>query len=180
MHSLMVGVAGVSVVLAGVACGSPESSTEKSTPPATTGRAWTASPRHVGPIRIGMTVAEAETALAGPFDAATDSGECVYRKTSALPGSVLFMQVGGRIVRVDITAPGVATDEGIEVGATEARVHDVYGSQVAISPHKYTDGRYLTIAPETGYRAIFETDGERVTRYRVGRVPEVDWVEGCS
>jgi hypothetical protein len=27
---------------------------------------------------------------------------------------------------------------------------------------------------------VFETDGQRVTNYRVGRKPEVQWVEGCS
>ena len=28
--------------------------------------------------------------------------------------------------------------------------------------------------------ALIETDGERVTRYRAGRLPEVEWVEACG
>ena len=34
--------------------------------------------------------------------------------------------------------------------------------------------------PALPYRLVFETDGERVTRYRAGRLPEVEWVEGCA
>ena len=91
------------------------------------------------------------------------------------------MEIAGRIVRVDITAPGVPTEAaGIEVGATESQVREAYGARVSSSPHKYTNGRYLTISADSDHRVVFETDGERVTRYRVGRLPEVEWVEGCS
>ena len=140
---------------------------------------WTASAGQVGPVRIGMTAMEAETALGTPFDAAAP-GECVYRKSSALPMGLLLMEVGGRIVRADITAAGVSTAEGIGVGATAAQVQETYGASVTASPHKYTKGQYLTLAPDADHRVAFETDGERVTRYRVGRLPEVEWVEGCS
>jgi hypothetical protein len=92
----------------------------------------------------------------------------------------MFMDVSGEIARIDITEPGVPTDRGIEVGATEARVRETYGSLLSASPHKYTAGRYLTIAIDPDHRIVFETDGQVVTRYRVGRLPEVEWVEGCS
>jgi hypothetical protein len=51
---------------------------------------------------------------------------------------------------------------------------------VVESPHKYTDGHYLTLAPDGAHRLVFETDGGHVTRYRGGRMPEVEWVEGCG
>jgi hypothetical protein len=138
------------------------------------------APRKIGDARAVEAHRDPRVGVHRERHVTAEPGECVYRRTSALPNGVLLMQVGGRIVRADITAPGIATDEGVEFGATEARVHEVYGSRVAISLHKYTDGRYLTIATDSGDRAIFETDGERVTRHRVGRVPEVEWVEGCS
>jgi hypothetical protein len=31
-----------------------------------------------------------------------------------------------------------------------------------------------------GKEIVFETDGKRVTMFRAGRLPEVEWVEGCS
>ena len=141
---------------------------------------WTASAEHVGPVRVGMTVADAERALGAGFLPLTDQGECAYRTSMVAPDGVRFMQIDDRIARVDIGAPGVGTGGGIEIGATEARVREVYGPGVSLSPHKYTDGHYLTVPADSGHRIVFETDGERVTRYRVGRLPEVEWVEGCS
>jgi hypothetical protein len=114
-----------------------------------------------------------------PLEGSLDTAECVYLRSPAAPAGVLFMQVGGLIVRVDVTRPGVPTEQGIDVGSSELDVHAAYGPGVAIAPHKYTDGRYLTVARD-GHRLVFETDGQWVTRYRAGRLPEVEWVEGCA
>lgn len=142
---------------------------------------WVASAGALGQVRIGMTVDEAATALGSRFEESPDRGECVYRRSRAVPAGVLFMDVGGRIVRIDVTSFGVRTDRGIGVGDAEDRVHDAYGSAVTTTPHKYDpNGRYLTIAGDDGHRLVFETDGQWITRYRIGRVPEVEWVEGCS
>ena len=35
-------------------------------------------------------------------------------------------------------------------------------------------------AADSMYRIVFETDGPRVTQYRSGRVPAVDYGEGCA
>jgi uncharacterized membrane protein len=142
-------------------------------------RAWQASARQVGPVRIGMTIAEAEAALGSPFDAAVDSGECVFRQTPAAPTGVLFMLIAGRVARIDVTSFDVRTDRGAGVGDSEMAVQDAYGTNVAVTPHKYNDGHYLTV-PAGDHRIVFETDGQWVTRYRVGRLPEIGWVEGCS
>ena len=41
--------------------------------------------------------------------------------------------------------------------------------------------REFVVTPaDTTRRLVFETDGARVLRYRAGRRPEVEWVEGCS
>ena len=87
-------------------------------------------------------------------------------------------------LRIDGRDSTVATREGARVGDSEARIKSLYGSAVRVEPHKYTGptGHYLTVTPanDTRHLIVFETDGERVTMFRVGRKPEVSYVEGCS
>ena len=68
-------------------------------------------------------------------------------------------------------------------GLAAADIQRRYPGPVARSPHKYVDGgEYLRVdAPRGDAVLVFETgvDG-RVTGWRVGRPPAVDYVEGCS
>jgi hypothetical protein len=97
---------------------------------------------------------------------------------------VLFMVSNGRIARVDINDSTTSTSHGIRIGDPETRVYEAYPNRVTSEPHKYVEGHYLTVAPEaaadSGLAIVFETDGSRVTGYRSGRTPEVEYVEGCS
>ena len=85
---------------------------------------------------------------------------------------------------IGATTAKVFAAEGARVGDSEDAVRKLYGSRVSVTPHKYTNGHYLTVTPmapsDSQYRIIFETDGKRVTRYRAGRLPQVAYVEGCS
>ena len=51
-------------------------------------------------------------------------------------------------------------------------------------PHKYVEGgRYLVVTSEQGgdTRLVFEVDPEgTVTGWRMGQLPQVLYVEGCS
>jgi hypothetical protein len=141
---------------------------------------WTASARGLGPVGIGMTREAAAAVLNTALIGSAETGDCTFRRAAEGLDGVLFMEVMGRIVRIDVTAPGVQTAEGIEVGTPIGRVLEVYRTGVTVGPHKYTDGKYLTVAPDMEHRLVFEADQARVTRYRVGRLPEVEWVEGCA
>jgi hypothetical protein len=138
-----------------------------------------------GTARVGMTVAEAEHALGAPLVRLGPQTEpCDYVAIDRWPG-VALMIVDGRIARLDVREQAtVRTPEGAGIGDTEARIYTLYPGRVEVQPHKYTDGHYLIVTPgapaERAYRMIFETDGKRVTSYRTGRLPEVEWVEGCS
>jgi hypothetical protein len=85
---------------------------------------------------------------------------------------------------VEVDSGGVATAEGARIGDTEARVQELYPGRVTVSPHKYTDGRYLIVRPaaasDTTHLLVFETDGRVVQRFRAGQKPQVEYVEGCS
>jgi hypothetical protein len=139
-----------------------------------------------GDLRFGMDEAAFATAWGGALNGAAQAGSsCFYKmpKWVKHPADFAFMFEGGRFVRYDVgttkeTAPG-----GGRVGMDAARVRALYGERVTSQPHKYVAGAsYLRIAAPQGDSAlVFETDAQgRVTRWRVGVPPQVDYVEGCG
>ncbi|MEP6779326.1 MAG: hypothetical protein ABJC26_05505 [Gemmatimonadaceae bacterium] len=149
-------------------------------------KSWTVTEYGIGPLRAGMTFKAAADSLKGALhaDARANLNECNYVQWVDGPRGVLVMVEQGNIARVDITTMDVSTDLGARVGDTESHIQSLYPGRVRVSPHKYEDGHYLTIkAANTGdslYRIIFETASGRVTRYRAGLMPAVEFVEGCS
>jgi hypothetical protein len=148
---------------------------------------WTVSPSGLGGIQAGMSRSDLLSAIGAPPQKGTDSlTACEYAgiPESPLSGAVAVMLVNDTVVRVDIDSASVATRWGDRVGDAEDSVMARHAGHVRVEPHKYTGprGHYLiiTAAEDSAHRLIFETDGQRVTRYRAGRRPEVDWVEGCS
>ena len=140
----------------------------------------------IPPLTVGMAIAEASAALKTGLVAppGADTSACTYLQWSDAPEGVRVMTSGGRIARIDVNSGSTATAAGARVGDTEQRIDSLYKGRVASSPHKYTKGHYLTVTPvapaDSGYRIVFETDGQRVTKYRAGRRPEVELVEGCG
>ena len=148
---------------------------------------WTVTSHGYGPVRAGMTLDEAAAAGSRAFgEPQMGSEECDYFlfADDSIRGSAHFMVVNGRIARVDINDSTITTAEGARLGDTEQRIMELYPGRVAVQPHKYSDGHYLVVAPaspaDSGHHIIFETDGQKVTTYRAGRMPEVEYVEGCS
>lgn len=139
----------------------------------------------IGAIKVGMTVAEAsrasDTKLVGKIEPS-----CYYVHPQNIPKGLRFMVTDRRIARVDVDdKSSVTTLSGAKIGDTEARIKALYLGQIKVSPHKYdTGGHYLTFVPkdksDRNYRLVFETDGKRVTTFRAGKLPEVEYVEGCS
>ena len=161
----------------------------------------------MGPIRIGMTVTEASKAagveLIGYGSGKPEPGStCRYVRPKDGPPELDFMLAGDRIVRVDVRKrffkevdgrpvevdigdkSRITTQEGAKIGDTEARIKALYPN-VEVTGHKYVPkGHYLMVKPTdpklANYRLIFETDGDRVTYIRSGRLPEVEWLERCG
>ena len=94
------------------------------------------------------------------------------------------MLVRGEVARVDVDSTGVRTAEGASIGDDAARLAELYAGRTTTTPHKYvSDAQYVSVretAPSDSNRIVFEVEKGRVTRYRAGRVPEVEWVERCS
>lgn len=149
--------------------------------------AWIVSEAGIGPIRAGMSVEESRGLLPG-LRTAEGSGDlasapCTYARSQSLPPGVVLMFENGRIARVDILTGSSRTVEGAGIGDTEARLQSLYPDRLATTPHKYADeGHYLTVPSKSDstYKIVFETDGYKVLRFRSGKTPAVDYVEGCG
>ena len=140
-----------------------------------------------GDMKLGSTVDEARAAWGGELNGAPMEGTtCHYLwpKWITRPADFAFMMEDGRFVRYDVgtdkeTAPG-----GGKVGMSVEELQKLYGGALKASPHKYTQGgQYLSmdagdVAPT---RLVFEVDAaDKVTSWRVGLSPQVEYVEGCS
>ncbi|HET7274884.1 MAG TPA: hypothetical protein VFI91_06870 [Longimicrobiaceae bacterium] len=162
----------------------PAPSSGTSAPPAPD-TAWVVTATGVGPIRIGMALDELRGALDGGLrEPDSLSAACDYVFPTDYP-AVAVMIVGDTVARIDVDSASIATAEGARVGDEASLVAQLYPAGLSTMPHKYTEGEYLIVTPsapaDTMNRLIFETSPEgRIDRYRAGRVPEVQWVEGCS
>jgi len=196
MRKHQLGFAAISLLFLATGCNRPASSgaaktdtttvavTAADSATARTGLTVTAT--GYGALRIGMDIRNAATALGSPVPsmAGLDTA-CAYPKFEDQPSGMRIMVVRGNVARLEIDSASIATGLGARVGDPESRVKDLYGSRVVVQPHKYDPtGHYLivnSIPPtDSGYELVFETDSGRVTKYRAGRMPEVEWVEGCS
>ena len=87
----------------------------------------------------------------------------------------------GVLTRVEVRGRSVETLSGIRIGYAEEKVRQAYGSRVGTEPHKYDPtGNYMKIFSADRTKAlVFETDGEKVTKFRAGLSESVQYVEGC-
>jgi hypothetical protein len=156
----------------------------------------------IGPIRVGMTIAEAETSAKVKLiekGGRAGTGGCYSVQPQSGPQNLAFMVISNRkdnrivrtqdrIARVDVyKGSRVTTLSGAKIGDTEARIKSLYANRIQVTPHKYTaqqGGHYLTFMPtdavDRDFRLIFETLQGRVTQFRSGKLPEVEFVEGCA
>ena len=142
----------------------------------------------IGPLRVGMTIAQAERAAGTRLRVSRNAGTgvCFVASLRRGPRGLSFLGTGQRIARVDVTGRRnrITTPTGARIGDTEARIERLFPGRIDVTPHRYTDGHYLTLMPrdrtDANRRIVFETDGRRVTAMRAGRLPEVKYVEGCA
>lgn len=136
----------------------------------------------MGPARIGLGFFELVEAAGRRMTVGPEVNEgCTYTFPEGLDG-VAFMLRDRKVARIDVEKGPYLTISGAKIGDTEETVKRLYRGKVKVTPHKYVEGgRYLEVTSADGRSAlIFETDGKVVTSYRVGRLPEARWIEGCS
>ena len=95
-----------------------------------------------------------------------------------------FMFENQRFVRIDVDADDIEAPGGGRVGMTTQDIQRLYAGHVQVQGHKYVEGgHYLRIPNPAGGSGVvlFETDADgRVSAWRIGEPPQVDYVEGCS
>ena len=143
-----------------------------------------------GPANFGGTQEDVRMAWGGDLgDAKPDqAGGCYYLIPQPLGTDgyrTAFMIEGDKFVRIDVRRDDVTAPGGGKVGMTKAQIAALYVG-LEQQPHKYTDGQYLRIKDAAGGNGVllFETDGKgddaKVSEWRIGVPPQVDYVEGCS
>ena len=165
----------------------PHADSSASPPSPVVASPWAVTDSGAGVLRIGMTRDQLALDLHAtpPKHTRADSG-CAYLAVAGIPPGMRTMWVAATLARIDVSAASLPTDRGARVGDTPTRIESLYRGRVSAMPAKYDPrGKYLVVRPtppaDSTLRIVFETDSTaRVTRYRVGREPEVEWVEGCS
>lgn len=134
-----------------------------------------------GKIKVGMAVAQASQASGAKFVRGKGyENACYYVDSPKLKG-VRLMVTSDKIARIDISSNKYVTDKGARIGDTEDKIKKLYPG-INVYPQKYDEKKHdLEISSgDQKYLIIFETDGRRVTSFRVGKTEEVGYVEGCS
>lgn len=140
-----------------------------------------------GEVKFGTLAVDMGKAWGGALkEVGKDFNASCYFMTPAwvqTPAEFNFMISEGRFARFGTDSAKYAAPGGGKVGMRAAELQKLYNNALQASPHKYTDGKYLSIAASgiAPTKLVFETDAQGVvTEWRVGLLPEVDYVEGCS
>ena len=157
---------------------SPASATEDASAGETPG--WNG----IGGAAFGMDETAFRQAWQGKLSGSEfeDKASCfhLWPATQQHATELAFMFEGGKFVRYGTESKALAAPGGGRVGMTGADIESRYPGRIEQVPHKYTDGQYLRITQGEDV-LIFETDGAgKVTEWRVGVPPYVDYVEGCA
>lgn len=145
---------------------------------------WTITPTGIGPLRAGMTLAEANASIGNILETIYQlRPECDYVAPANHKPDILLMIVNGRVRRVDVRDSSITTENGARLGLSEDSLLTLYKGRFAIGAHRYTLGHYVVVRPANpvdSFRIVFETGDGKVTTFRSGLEPQVEWIEGCS
>jgi hypothetical protein len=172
------------VVTAPVTTPKPTVAPTTTAPPTTARSPLTATPDGLGPLRIGMTIAQTTaTGAMGPFDDALDTGgACGYAKPAgttyrAEDFDAIFLE--GKLARLYFRDTSrVRTPEGIGVGSASSKLSGVAGARTE-SPHAYQLGTNVDIMRgNVGYQ--FTIDKGKVVEWSIGTAEGLSLTEGCA
>lgn len=139
-----------------------------------------------GDMRFGMSAEEAKQAWGGELVRLGGEGDPCYFLTPKwvkVPAELAFMIEDGKFVRYGTESEKTIAPGGGRRGMAAGEIEALYPGRVDEMPHKYVQGgKYLNVDSEEGDgKLVFEVGGDgKVTEWRVGVPPQVDYVEGCG
>ena len=140
-----------------------------------------------GKLRFGMSADQVRTAWAGDLDGKPGPGEICYYlapRSADAPRALAFMIESDTFARYDVHNDHEIAPGGGRRGMSADEIRRLYAGRSTETPHKYVKGgSYLRIKTKdaSGGVLLFETGADgKVTTWRVGQAPQVDYVEGCS
>lgn len=154
-----------------------------------------ASPPQIGfdglsPVRVGMTVAEAEQALHAKLSIQfpNDDGPtgCGIAEVEGRDDPFSYMIEDGRVTRADLGGLGVKsairTANGIGLGSSVSEIRRAYGKRAKSHPNDYdnTEPDFEVKSGDGKAAMVFETQHGRVVRIHAGRLPSAEYIEGCE
>jgi hypothetical protein len=166
------------------------------------GAAQAASPdqlttQGLGPVRLGMTVAQAQKALGTRLDVMGDTDPpdmCGYAtRADGRRPNIRYFVIEGRIRDIQVSnisllpidaKPGplvwsVRTEAGVGLGASKAALRRAYGRRLE-DREPVMDGRLFVDTPDGKRGLAFAVDHYgRVTSMEAGQYPALSDYEGC-
>jgi len=102
----------------------------------------------------------------------------------AAPKALKLMIEGDKLVRYDVATDAETAPGGGKVGMGINQVRKLYEGRVREQPAKYVPGGVdlrVSADDDSGSALVFETGADgKVTAWRVGQSPAIDYTEGCS
>jgi len=156
--------------------------------PATDGADTQASFAGYGEVKFGIAAADMEQAWGGELKTlGKDANPTCYFMTpkwTKTPAEFTFMIGDGKFVRYGSDSAKLVAPGGGKVGMGVQELQALYHGALQSTPHKYVEGGQYLSLPASGVapsKLVFEVDAAgKVTEWRVGLAPQVDYVEGCS
>lgn len=152
----------------------------------------------LGPVRIGMTQRQAERVLGSrlksPFPSERRNICWNAIRTDRVDPWIYYVILNGRIASIDVTngalggpivLPPIATDKGIRIGDTDAKVKEAYGTNVNVRVHSQVntedEGSVITaLTSDKGRGFVFVTSERKVVEVRAGLPDAIEMMEGCE
>ena len=188
-----------SAVLMLAACGAPEPEQTPEPAPAPAPAPPAAdvlTAQGFGPLRIGMTRAEVETALGADSNPGAvggpDPASCDIFHPVRAPQGMMVMVEDGVLTSIWLDdGSTLKTDRGFGVGDQASAIKAAYGPTATVTPHKYAaaPAEYVTTWSVGGAPGYVQNPAARGIAYHIGTDgraehvaaggPSIQYVEGC-
>ncbi len=136
-------------------------------------------------VAFGNSVEQVRAGWGEPLQGEVPDASCHYlRPQGDAPDGPWLMIEDNTLVRYDVRGNGIVAPGGGKVGMTLAELQALYPQRAELGPDKYDEQvQHLRVAPAAEGQAVIDftiaADG-KASAWRVGLVPQVDYVEGCG